>query len=64
MFPIFGVIDDILILVASVILFMVFGPILKFSDSLKNENPQKDSNRKKNVVEGEYRIIKENKDTD
>ena len=64
MFPIFGVIDDILILAASVILFMVFGPIQKFSDSLKNKNPQKEPNSKKNVVEGEYRIIKENKDTD
>jgi len=64
MFPIFGVIDDILILAASVILFMVFGPIQKLSDSLKNDNHPKEPNSKKNIVEGEYRIIKENKDTD
>ena len=64
MFPIFGVGDDILILAASVILFMIFGPIQKLTDSLKNTNNQHEQNNKENIVEGEYRIINENKDAD
>ena len=64
MFPIFGVVDDILILAASVILFMIFGPIQKLTDSLKNTNNQHEQNNKENIVEGEYRIINENKDAD
>ena len=46
MFPIFGVVDDILILAASVILFMIFGPIQKLTDSLKNTNNQHEQNNK------------------
>ena len=64
MFPIFGVVDDILILAASVILFMIFGPIQKLTDSLKNTNNQHEQNNKENIAEGEYRIINENKDAD
>ena len=64
MFRIFGVVDDILILAASVILFMIFGPIQKLTDSLKNTNNQHEQNNKENIVEGEYRIINENKDAD
>ena len=48
MFPIFGVVDDILILAASVILFMIFGPIQKLTDSLKNTNNQHEQNNKEN----------------
>ena len=64
MFPIFGIIDDIVILAASVILFMIFGPIGKLTDSLKNTPPQEESNNEENIVEGEYRIINEDNKTD
>jgi len=60
MFPVFGVIDDILILAASVILFMIFGPIQKLTTSFKDTDTHKKQNDSENIVEGEYRIIEQN----
>ena len=62
MFPLFGIIDDILVLIVSVILFMVFGPLGKFANTLKNSGTQKNGQSTENVVEGEYRIINESFD--
>ncbi len=63
MFPLFGFIDDILVLIGSVILFMIFGPIGKFTRTLKNSDNRKGQKPDKDIVEGEYRIIEENNDT-
>jgi len=60
MFPVFGVIDDILILAASVILFMIFGPIQKLTTSFKDTNIHQKQSDSENIVEGEYRIIEQN----
>ena len=60
MFPVFGVIDDILILTASVILFMIFGPIQKLTTSFKDTNIHQKQSDSENIVEGEYRIIDQN----
>ncbi|MBS21238.1 MAG: hypothetical protein CL739_04005 [Chloroflexi bacterium] len=60
MFPVFGVIDDILILTASVILFMIFGPIQKLTTSFKDTNVHQKQSDSENIVEGEYRIIEQN----
>ena len=60
MFPVFGVIDDILILTASVILFMIFGPIQKLTTSFKDTNIHQKQSDSENIVEGEYRIIEQN----
>ena len=38
--------------------------VFKVTDSLKNTNNQREQNNKENIVEGEYRIINENKDAD
>ena len=60
MFPVFGVIDDILILTASVILFMIFGPIQKLTTSFKDTNVHQKQSDSENIVEGKYRIIEQN----
>ena len=60
MFPVFGVIDDILILASSVILFMIFGPIQKLTTSFKDTNIHQKQSDSENIVEGEYRIIEQN----
>ena len=60
MFPVFGVIDDILILTASVILFMIFGPIQKLTTSFKDTNIHQKQSDSENIVEGKYRIIEQN----
>jgi len=60
MFPIFGVIDDILILATSIILFMIFGPIQKLTNSFKDTDTHQKQSDSENIVEGEYRIIEQN----
>ncbi|HJO59386.1 MAG: DUF1232 domain-containing protein [SAR202 cluster bacterium] len=63
MLPILGFLDDIIILVGSIIIFMIFGPLKKLSDTIKNSNMKENRQKETDVVEGEYRIIEEPTDS-
>ena len=63
MLPILGFLDDIIILVGSIIIFMIFGPLKKLSDTIKNSNMKENRQKETDVVEGEYRIIDEPTDS-
>ena len=63
MLPILGFLDDIIILVGSIIIFMIFGPLKKLSDTMKNSNLKENRQKETDVVEGEYRIIDEPTDS-
>ena len=62
MLPILGFLDDIVILVGSIIIFMIFGPLRKLSDTMKNSKTKENRQKEPDIVEGEYRIIDEPKD--
>ena len=61
--PILGFLADIIILVGSIIIFMIFGPIKKLSDTMKNSNLKENGQKDTDVVEGEYLIIDEPTDS-
>lgn len=63
MLPILGFLDDIVILVGSIIIFMIFGPLKKLSDTMKNSDLRENRQKNTDVVEGEYRIIDEPTDS-
>ena len=63
MLPILGFLDDIIILVGSIIIFMIFGPLRKLSDTMKNSETKENRQKGPNIVEGEYRIIDDPKDS-
>ena len=63
MLPILGFLDDIIILVGSIIIFMIFGPLKKLSDTIKKSNMKENRQKETDVVEGEYRIIEEPTDS-
>jgi len=63
MLPILGFLDDIIILVGSIIIFMIFGPLRKLSDTMKNSKTKENRQKETDIVEGEYRIIDEPTDS-
>ena len=63
MLPILGFLDDIVILVGSIIIFMIFGPLRKLSDTMKNSKTKEKRQKETDIVEGEYRIIDEPTDS-
>jgi uncharacterized membrane protein YkvA (DUF1232 family) len=63
MLPILGFLDDIIILVGTIIIFMIFGPLRKLSDTMKNSKTKEYRQKETDIVEGEYRIIDEPTDS-
>jgi uncharacterized membrane protein YkvA (DUF1232 family) len=63
MLPILGFLDDIIILVGTIIIFMIFGPLRKLSDTMKNSKTKENRQKETDIVEGEYRIIDEPTDS-
>jgi carbonic anhydrase len=63
MLPILGFLDDIIILVGTIIIFMIFGPLRKLSDTMKNSKTKEKRQKETDIVEGEYRIIDEPADS-
>ena len=63
MLPILGFLDDIIILVGSIIIFMIFGPLRKLSDTMKNSRAKENQQKETDIVEGKYRIIDEPTDS-
>ncbi len=63
MLPILGFLDDIIILVGTIIIFMIFGPLRKLSDAMKNSKTKENRQKETDIVEGEYRIIDEPTDS-
>ncbi|PZC41728.1 MAG: Uncharacterized membrane protein YkvA, DUF1232 family [Chloroflexi bacterium] len=63
MLPILGFLDDIIILVGTIIIFMIFGPLRKLSDTMKNSKTKENRQKETDIVEGEYRIIDEPADS-
>jgi hypothetical protein len=41
---------------------MIFGPLRKLSDTMKNSKTKENRQKEPDIVEGEYRIIDEPKD--
>ena len=63
MLPILGFLDDIIILVGTIIIFMIFGPLRKLSNTMKNSKTKENRQKETDIVEGEYRIIDEPTDS-
>ena len=63
MLPFLGFLDDIIILVGSIIIFMIFGPLKKLSDTMKNSKVKENLQKETDIVEGKYRIIDEPTDS-
>jgi uncharacterized membrane protein YkvA (DUF1232 family) len=63
MLPFLGFLDDIIILVGSIIIFMIFGPLKKLSDTMKNSQSKENRQKETDIVEGKYRIIDEPTDS-
>ena len=63
MLPILGFLDDIIILIGTIIIFMIFGPLRKLSDTMKNSQTKEKRQKETDIVEGEYRIIDEPADS-
>jgi uncharacterized membrane protein YkvA (DUF1232 family) len=63
MLPFLGFLDDIIILVGSIIIFMIFGPLSKLSDTMKNSKAKENRQKETDIVEGKYRIIDEPTDS-
>lgn len=63
MLPFLGFLDDIIILVGSIIIFMIFGPLRKLSDTMKNSKSKENRQKETDIVEGKYRIIDEPTDS-
>ena len=63
MLPFLGFLDDIIILVGSIIIFMIFGPLRKLSDTMKNSQAKENRQKETDIVEGKYRIIDEPTDS-
>ena len=62
--PLIGWIDDIVVVIVSIGIFFVFGPLSILTRNIEqNHNPDKEQPVNGEVVEGKYRIVEEDDDT-